>query len=273
MKKYQIKENVLVVDKSDKDYSLSMKDIETSDRPRERLIKGGPEGLCSQELLAIILGVGTKKEDVLAMSSRILKEYGEKNICNEKNPKTLEKELNISESKACQIVATFELGRRFFQKKNGRQTIIRNAKQVYNYLSDMREMPKEQLRGLYLNSRYQLVHDEVISVGTLTTNIVHPREVFRPAFEYSAVAVIIAHNHPSGNSKPTSEDIGITAQLVQAGKILGIDLLDHIVVSAKGFSSVPVDYFHGGISRDGIGSTSLPKSLSSLYRRESSISN
>jgi len=99
-----------------------------------------------------------------------------------------------------------------------------------------------KVRGLYLNSRYRLIHDEVISVGSLTANIVHPREVFRPALEYSAVAVIIAHNHPSGSVKPTEEDVEITKQLVKAGKILGVDLLDHIIIAKNKFTSIFVNY-------------------------------
>lgn len=119
---------------------------------------------------------------------------------------------------------------------------IRTAKDAFNYLKDMRELPKEHLRGLYLNSRYRLVHDEVISIGTLTSNIIHPREVFRPALEYSAVAVILAHNHPSGSTKPSKEDIEITEQLIGAGKILGVDLLDHIIITKNKFASIPAQY-------------------------------
>ncbi|KPJ55230.1 hypothetical protein AMJ47_01535 [Parcubacteria bacterium DG_72] len=221
---------------------MRIKDLADEDKPRERLIKHGPSVLSTQELLAIVLTVGTKREEVFTMSSRILKEYGEKNIINQTNPKALEKELDIPLAKACQIVACFELGKRFFKESPGGQIIIRTAKQAYNYLKDMRSLPKEQLRGLYLNSRYRLIHDEVISVGSLTANIVHPREVFRPALEYSAVAIIIAHNHPSGSTKPTKGDIEITKQLVKAGRILGVDLLDHIIIARNKFISIPVDY-------------------------------
>lgn len=240
--KYSFNENDLILDNENKRYILKIKDLADEDRPRERLIKHGPSILSTPELLAIILTVGTKKEEVFTMSSRILKEYGEKNIINQADPKALEKELGIPLAKACQIVACFELGRRFFKEGPGRQIIIRTARQAYNYLKDMQDLPKEQLRGLYLNSRYRLIHDEVISVGSLTANIVHPREVFRPALEYSAAAVIIAHNHPSGSVKATEVDIEITKQLIEAGKILGVDLLDHIIIAKNKFTSVPVDY-------------------------------
>lgn len=179
------------------------------DKPREKLIKHGPSVLSIHELLAIVLSVGTRKEEVLTMSSRIIKEYGEKSIINQ---------------------------------TKGRPITIRTPKQAYEYLKDMRELSKEHLRGLYLNSRHVVIHDEVISIGSLTANIVHPREVFKPAIEYSAVAVIIAHNHPSGTIKPTKSDIEITKQLLKAGKILGIDLIDHIIIGKNKFISIPADY-------------------------------
>jgi DNA repair protein RadC len=97
---------------------------------------------------------------------------------------------------------------------------------------------KEQLRGLYLNSQYQVIHDEVISVGSLTANIVHPREVFQPAVEHGAIAIILAHNHPSGRLEPTTADIEITEQLISAGQVLGIDLLDHLVITTKRYVSI-----------------------------------
>ncbi len=240
--KYKLTESDIVLGNEDKKYVLKIRDLDDEDKPRERLIKYGPGIISTKELLAILLNVGTKKEEVYAMSSRILLEYGEKNIINQTDPKKIEEELDIPITKACQIVACFELGRRFFKKAPGRQITIRTAKQAYNYLKDMHNLPKEQLRGLYLNSRYRLIHDEVISVGSLTANIVHPREVFKPALEYSAVAVILAHNHPSDSAKPTEGDIEVTKQLVKAAKILGINLLDHIVIAKNKFISVPVNY-------------------------------
>jgi len=239
---YALRDNDLILDNSNREYPLRIKDLPEEDKPREKLIKQGPTGLSMPELLAIILSTGTKKEEVLQMSSRIMKEYGEKSIANQTNPQLIQKELDVPLAKACQIVACFELGRRFFKEAKGSRTIIRTAKQAYGYLKDMRDLPKEHLRGIYLNSRHQVIHDEVISIGSLTANIVHPREVFRPALEYSAVAVILAHNHPSGTAKPTQSDIDITTQLVKAGRILGIDLLDHIVVTKSRFTSIPADY-------------------------------
>ena len=239
---YVTQENELILDNQDKEYILKIKDLPTEEKPREKLTKYGSSVLSTSELLAIVLGVGTKKEGVLQMSSRLLKEYGEKAIVNETDPKVIAETLDIPLIKSCQLVACFELGRRFFKTSKGRSAIIRTPKQVYEYLKDMRDLPKEHLRGIYLNSRYRLIHDEVISIGSLTANIVHPREVFRPALEYSASAVILAHNHPSGSAKPSQADIEITKQIVKAGKILGVDLLDHIIITKNKFASIPVSY-------------------------------
>lgn len=214
------------------------KDLPENERPREKLIAHGPETLKSSELLAAMLMTGTRKEEVMSMSERIFREYGEKAIAFQKNPTSLARDLEIPESKACQIVAAFELGRRFFQKDGGENVTIRTARQAFEYLRSMSDLPKEQLRGLYLNSHFRIIHDEVISVGSLTANIVHPREVFRPAIKSNAAAVLIAHNHPSGSSRPTRADIDITCQLEEAGRILGIELIDHIVIGRHGFSSI-----------------------------------
>ncbi len=235
---YTLHANNRIVGEYHTEYILRVSDLPDEDKPREKLISQGPNALSTAELVAIVLGVGTRKEEVLSMSQRIIKEYGEKAIIHETNPKKLAQVLDIPEGKASQLVACFELGRRSFTQRSGKPQFIKNPEQAYSYLKDMASSQKEQLRGLYLNSRHEVIHDEVISVGSLTANIVHPREVFQPAIEHGAVAVIIAHNHPSGNVQPTSADTAITAQLVEAGKILGIDLIDHIVVTEHSYCSI-----------------------------------
>lgn len=239
---YTARENDIVVTEGNEPYILRLRDLPADEKPREKLLKYGPDALDAGELLAIVLNTGTKKEEVLTMTKRILKEYGEKGVAHERNAHKMMKELDIPEGKACQVIAAFELGRRFFMGAPGRNVTIRTARQAYMHLKDMRELPKEHLRGLYVNNHYRLIHDEVISIGSVSSNIIHPREVFRPALEYAASAVIVAHNHPSGNLKPSYDDIEVTKQLVEAGKVLGIDLLDHIIISRKGFASIPVNY-------------------------------
>lgn len=220
-------------------YKISkVKDLPDSEKPREKLLVSGPTALSSTELLAVVLGIGTKKEEVLSMSSRLLREYGEKAIIHQKDPKAIARELKIPEIKACQIVACFELGRRFFLKTPGGSITVRNSAQAFSHLKEMGNLNKEQFRGLYLNSRYQLVHDEVISIGTLNASLVHPREVFKPALEYSAAAIIVAHNHPSGSLKATAADQEITNQLIEAGKILEIEVLDHLIIAKNKYASI-----------------------------------
>lgn len=235
---YVLRDNASITGEQPRQYILRVKDLAEDDKPREKLIAVGPNNLAVSELVAILLGVGTKKEEVLAMATRILKEYGERAIVNETNPKRLAEALEIPLPKACQIVASFELGRRFFEQRAGKAIYISTAQQAFDYLKDMGSMQKEQLRGLYLNSRYQVIHEEVISVGSLTSNIVHPREVFQPAIEYGAAAIIIAHNHPSGRLEETYADNEVTQRLLVASNILGIDLLDHLIIAGDEYKSI-----------------------------------
>jgi DNA repair protein RadC len=206
-------------------------------RPRERLFEQGPDVLKHAELLAIIFNTGHKGEGVLELASRILSEYGSKAITRERSVERLMGELGIGQLKASQIIACFELGRRFYQEDSGRMPSIRGAEDVYEYLKDMSRLKKEVLRGLYLNVRNKLIHDEVISIGTLTNILVHPREVFGPAIEFSAAALIVAHNHPSGGLELSSEDKEVTKRLKEAGKVLGIPLLDHVIIAKKSYFS------------------------------------
>ena len=227
---YKLNDNDVIMHEPETPYVLRFRDIPDEDKPREKLLKAGVKNLSVAELMAVVLGVGTSKEDVLAMAKRITKEYGEKALTNELDPEVLANALEIPLTKASQVVASFEIGRRYFAKQPG-AVYIRQSKQAYDYLKDMGNLRKEQLRGLYLNSRYQVIHEEVISIGSLTANIVHPREVFQPAVEHGAIAIILAHNHPSGRINPTHADLEITDQLVKAGQLMGIDIVDHLIIT------------------------------------------
>lgn len=249
--KYLIKNHDFITDdtpeislrlrQSPRRYILKIRDLPEDEKPREKLLAHGADVLSTEELLAIVLSSGTKKEGVLEMAGRIIRDYGQKALVNHKDAKALSAELKIPIVKALQVVAAGELGRRFFKEK-GRGETIRTAEDVYEYLSDMRSLSKEHLRGIYLNNHHMVVRDEVISIGTVDSNIVHPREVFRPALECGAVAVILAHNHPSGVLKPSKADVEITKQIIECGKIMGIDLLDHVIIGKNGFISIDVDY-------------------------------
>lgn len=239
---YALRDSNLVLAHGDRKYVLRIRDLPKEDKPRELLLKYGSDALSTQELLAVVLGVGTKKEELFQMTSRIMKDYGSKGILAARNVEHLSEDLKIPVGKALQIVAVMELGRRFFERNESGAAIIRTAKDVFEYAKDIRELPKEHLRGIYLNTHYKVIHDETISIGTLDANIIHPREVFKPALEYSAAAVVLVHNHPSKASEASAEDIAVTEQLIKAGKLLGISLIDHVIVTKDAFSSVPADY-------------------------------
>ena len=242
MQTYAIRSNVRILDRKDREYVLTIKDLPPEGKPREKLIAQGPEALNVKELMAVVLTTGTTKEGVMEMTDRIIRDYGERSILAEKNATKLAKDMDIPLVKACVIVAVGELGRRFYDRSESGFATIRNAKDAYNYLQDMRNLPKEHLRGLYLNSHNHIIRDEVISIGTINANMIHPREVFRPAIECNAAAVVLAHNHPSGEVTPSAEDIEVTHQLIQAGKILGISLLDHVIITKDTFTSVNANY-------------------------------
>lgn len=231
-----------VVSGTDRTYHLTINDLPAEERPRERLLAHGPRALSTSELLAVVLSTGTTKEGVLEMANRVLKEYGDKNTMQESDPARLAREVGLPVGKAMQIVATAELGRRFYDKNETIAPTVRTARDVFEYVVDMRSLPKEHLRGLYLNGHYKVIRDEVISIGTIDANMVHPREAFRPALEYAAAALILVHNHPSGVTAASPADIAVTEQLIAAGRLLGIELIDHVIVTKDGFASVPASY-------------------------------
>ena len=242
MQMYAIKPNVRFLDRKYREYPLTIHDLPSEDKPREKLIQSGPEALSIKELLAVVLMTGTTKENILDMSNRLIRDYGERSILAEKDPNKLSQDMDVPIVKACQIVACGELGRRFYDRNESGFVTIRNAKDVFDYLQDMRNLPKEHLRGIYLNSHNRILRDEVISIGTVNSNMIHAREVFRPAIECNAAALILAHNHPSGEAMPSKEDEDITKDLVQAGKILGISILDHVIITKDAFVSVNANY-------------------------------
>lgn len=239
---YAIANHDLILDGRDKRYELKIRDLPDEDKPREKLLESGPGALSIHELLAVVLTVGTKSEDVLTMSRRILREYGERSVLSATNAGRMAEELQIPVGKAAQIVACGELGRRFFKGSRDGAPVIRTARDVYEYVADMRNLPKEHLRGIYLNTHYQVIHDETISIGTVDANMVHPREVFRPAFAVSAAGVVLVHNHPSGVAEASPQDKAVTKQIAEAGRLLGIDLVDHVIVTRDSYASVPLDH-------------------------------
>ena len=215
---------------------LRIKDLPHDEKPREKLRKFGPQALKNFELLAVILGRGTKKEGVLELSRRLMKQYGKQAAFHEGDVDNLMRLFNISFVQACQVVACFELGRRLFSKE--REIFLRSPEEVFEYVKEMSLLKKECLRGLYLDTRNKLIKDEIISIGTLDRSISHPREIFFPAVLYSAASIILVHNHPSGDPTPSPEDIEFTKRIKEASRIMDIELLDHIIVGNGRFVSL-----------------------------------
>jgi DNA repair protein RadC len=195
------------------------------------------EALPSANLLSLVLSGGESPRRMEKLAQRILKEYGSRAVADERDPQKLVENFGLSPTRAAQIVATFELGRRFFASEE-EAPVLRGPEDIYAHTADMSKLKREQFRGLYLDNRQRLVADEIISIGTLTSAILHPREVFRPALTHRAVSVILVHNHPSGKSEPSVEDIEMTRQIYEAGRILGIELLDHVIVGTEGWFSM-----------------------------------
>lgn len=212
-------------------------DLHPSFRPRERLQRLGPAALKNDELLAILLGTGTAGKSVMQLSRDLLRGYSDKSMADASYPE-LRSRKGIGPAKACVILAAFELTRRLTGNDPAPAVSIQSPRDALVHLYDIRARKKEHFVVLYLNARNQLLHKDCVSVGTLNSSLVHPREVFAPAIEHSAAGVILAHNHPSGDCQPSREDLELTKRIASAGELLGIEVLDHLVVSASGHCSL-----------------------------------
>ena len=215
---------------------MKIKDLPKSDRPREKLIAKGAENLKDPELLAILLRTGKVGKNVIEIASQILGKYSKKRLL-QMTYEDLSKISGIDSAKATTLLAAFELSKRALEVSDTNLPTIVTPKDVVAQLTDLRHNKKEHFVALYLNARNQLVHKETISMGTLNANLVHPREVFEPAVRYLAAQVVIAHNHPSGDPKPSDADLEITKRLAEAGKMMGIEVVDHIIVTKNSFLS------------------------------------
>ncbi len=215
-----------------------MKDLPKEERPRERLILKGPKALSNTELLCLILGTGSKKYNVIELSKRLLQENNIKDL-SMRGVNFLKSHFGIGKAKACQIIACFELGRRLSVFQEKQKNRINNAQDIANLLfAEMSYLKKEHFKGVFLDSRKRIIKEKTIFIGTLNASIVHPRDIFRAALEESAAAIILVHNHPSGDPCPSEEDIQITNDLRKAGRLLGIEVLDHIIIGNRNFFSL-----------------------------------
>ncbi len=209
---------------------MMVRDYPLEERPRERMINDGAEKLSNSELIAILLRTGTKDESVLELSSRILHELGSIRRLTEATVEELTKIKGIGKAKAVQLKAGIELGRRVARKQAALFT-IRSPEDAADYLIQLLQLDQqEKFHVLYLNTKNQIVAEKTIFVGSLNASIVHPREVFKEAVKQSAASIIVAHNHPSGDPTPSREDIAVTKRLIEAGQMIGIECLDHLIV-------------------------------------------
>lgn len=207
-----------------------------ADRPREKLLARGPAVLTDAELLALLIGSGTRERDALAIAADIHSHIG---LPGAAPPPLgdLAALDGVGLKRAATILAALELGRRRALSPESDPPAITGPGDVFVLARDIRERRREHFLVLYLDARHRVQHAEVISIGTLNASIVHPREVYSPAIARPAASIVLCHNHPSGETTPSDDDVAITRRLVQSGELLGIPVLDHVVVSRTGWTS------------------------------------
>ena len=216
---------------------LKIREMPQDERPREKLLAHGPDALSNAELVAILLRTGRRGMNVIDVARELLdryKSFAELSRCSVKELREIK---GIGPAKAVELVAAFNLGKRFAQEPISQQKLD-SPELIHKLLGDeMRMLQTESLRVVLLDTRYRLKRVETISLGSLNESIAHPREIFRPTLTYSAFAVIVVHNHPSGDPSPSQTDHSLTRRLTEAAELLQIKLLDHIVIGAPSDSS------------------------------------
>ncbi len=221
-----------------RDSSFTVRDLPKSERPRERLQKFGPEALSAQELLSLVIGRGIPKKSVMSIAQELLAKFGNIKAISQATIEELSQIKGIGLAKAAQIKACFELGKREDLEPELKNFDIKEPEAVVKAIrASIKDKAKEHFKLILLNPRNKIIGISTISIGTLNASLVHPREVFKDAITHSAASVILAHNHPSGDPEPSEDDIKITKKLVDSGKILGIEVLDHIVIGKSNFFS------------------------------------
>src|SRR3989454_5506438 len=216
---------------------LKVSDLPRALRPREKMIRDGPKALSNVELLAVILGTGTRKDNVLRIAERLIRRHGLASL-----PGLSVREWTASPgvgvAGACRLAALFELARRIEKTASREAVRITGPSEVYGQAKDLCEAKKEHLVGFYLDSQNHLLARETLSIGSLNTTRTHPREVLHPAITHLALGFILVHNHPSGTLVPSSDDIEFTRAIGRSGELMGIPLYDHVIVSRAGYVSL-----------------------------------
>jgi DNA repair protein RadC len=211
---------------------LKIREMPQDQRPREKLLAHGVSALSDPELIAILLRTGLRGANAVEVGRQLLEKYKSLTGISRCSVKELRKIPGIGQTKALELVAAFGLGQRLAHETLSKQKL--DSPELVSELvgQEMRRLRTESLRVILLDTRYRLLHIEEVSVGSLNESIAHPREIFRPAITYSAYAVIVVHNHPSGDASPSQTDHSLTRRLAEAAELLQIKLLDHIIIGA-----------------------------------------
>jgi len=242
---------------------ISIKEIPLALRPREKFKKYGVSFLDNSELLAILLGSGVEGKNVSEISKSLIKKYANKLV--DTDYKELMKEKGIGEVKAIQLQCVFELSKRLLQTDTTKP-IITSPSDLEEFLTPLKKEKKEHLVAFYLSPTNHLLAQETISIGTVDTNLIHPREIFAPAFEHRATGVIIAHNHPFGSCEPSKEDSYITKKIIEAGEVVGVKLIDHIIVSStQNYSFLDAKYENNNTEQLYLKQGAVQQSLFDFY--------
>jgi DNA repair protein RadC len=216
-----------------------MKDLAPHDRPREKLERLGPAGLGDNELLAVVLGSGSYRTDALALANRLIEQAGGLNGLTRASVHDLNRIAGIGPARAAQVLAAVELGRRTLLRSGAARPQLLSPRQVALYLLPQYGAgPVERFGILMLDTKQRVIRIKIVAVGSLDTTVVHPREVFREAAIASAKSIVLFHNHPSGDPTPSSDDLVLTARMVNAGDIMGIDVIDHVILADQRYCSV-----------------------------------
>ena len=215
--------------------------LPVDERPRERLVRYGVESLSLQELLALIISRGVKGESVINISQKLIATFGSLIKISEASIEELEMIKGLGLAKICQLKACFEISKRLTKDENlniNKGVIIKSPKDLAPLLKGkIINFHKEHFIVTSLDSRNKIISIDIISIGTLNSSLIHPRETFESAIRNHAAGIIISHNHPSGELKPSGDDLVVTDNLVKSGKLLGIEIVDHIIFSKKGYFS------------------------------------
>ncbi len=212
-----------------------IKEMELCDQPQEKLLKYGCSRLSNAELLAIIIRTGTRGEGAVDLARKVLNKLEIKNYLDISSD-LISQIPGLGKAKSSQIIACLELGKRIFTGKKHR--LYATPQDIWQEMRDLRSHRKEYFVAFFLDSRSQEIERKIISVGSIDKTLVHPREVFEPAIRYAAAHIIVAHNHPSGDAEPSDIDMLVTKRLADSGKLLGIELVDHVIVTKDSYISL-----------------------------------